>query len=281
MKHPPMLWAMWRPEIILPVFFLSLFSAISCQEVNSDPRSIALGNIFSVSGITSEFTYNPATLGNLSYRVFTISHASPFLISEIGISALEAFLPANKGAFRFSSSNYGIKNFRSFSWKTDYGMRLSDKLSAGIGFRYYNTASIGQWNYLWTIGTGAGIIYHFSDKTTAGLQLNNPVTIGNQPEYASLFPGEISLGVSSNIYSNTFLLMELSQYTSGILQYKIGIENQFIHSFIIRAGFHSAPHSFSFGSGYTFGKFSVQTSFSWSGLLGFTPAVLLEFKPEK
>jgi hypothetical protein len=279
MKYPFNKWAKWRPGIIIPVFFLSQILPLHAQVYYPDARSIALGNIHSVSGIRDLPMGNPASLGTVKNIFFGAGHISPFLIGEIGISSLESVLPVNPGTFHIRITNYGLKGYRNFSWKAGYGMVLGEKLSGGVSFQYYNTMSNGEWNYLWAVGIEAGIIYQFSENTTIGLHILNPFTIGTYPDYGPLFPSELTAGISQIIYENIRLLAELSQFTSGNTQYKMGLEYMIGSALVLRSAYHSSPHSLSFGTGYRFGKFLVHTAFSWSVIPGFTPAIQIQYYP--
>jgi hypothetical protein len=275
MKYPHM-WAKWRPGIIIPVFFLSLFMTNYGQASYPDARSIALGNICSVPGTNPFPTANPATLAGISELAFGAGHASPFLIKEIGISSIESILPVIPGTFHLQISNYGLKGYSNFSWEAAYGMVLGEKLSAGVSFLYYNTATKGEWNYLWTLGIGGGIIYKLSENSILGLHILNPFTVGNYSDFGPLFPACLSLGLSHGIYEDTKIFAELSQSTNGF-QGKFGLEYLIKPELTLRAGYHTSPHSISFGSGYRHKKFSIDMAFSWSMVPGFSPAVQIHY----
>lgn len=275
MKYPHM-WANWRPGIIIPVFFLSFFSANYGQANYPDARSIAIGNISSISGTILFPSSNPASLAWVSEKSLGAAHISPFFIKEIGISTIESILPAFPGTFRLHISNYGLKGYRNFNWETSYGMKLGENLSAGVSFLFNNTASNGDWNYLWTLGIAGGIQYKLWENSILGLHILNPFSIGNYSSYGPLLPACISLGLSHIIYEDTRILTELSQSTTGF-QSKFGLEYLINPELILRVGYHNFPHTISFGSGYRYEKFSIDMAFSWSITPGFSPAIQIQY----
>ncbi|MDA3822788.1 MAG: hypothetical protein PF450_09305 [Bacteroidales bacterium] len=272
MKYPHM-WAKCRPGIIIPVFFLSCFMTSFEQGYYPDARSLALGKICSVPGTGPFPIANPAALAGISERAIGAGHTSPFLLKEIGISSLETILPVNPGTFHIQLANYGLKGYRDFKWETSYGMVLGENLSAGISFLFYHTISNGELNYLWTLGIGGGIIYKLSENSILGFHVLNPYTIGNYSDFGPLFPSVLSLGLSHKIYEDTKLFTEFSQSSNGLFRGKIGFEYHLKSELVLRAGYHTSPHSFSFGSGYRNRKFSIDMTFSWSTVPGFSPGI--------
>ncbi|MCF8226328.1 MAG: hypothetical protein K9J30_10675 [Bacteroidales bacterium] len=281
MKNPQTLWAYARPGIIIPVFFFAMTRYMSAQQFFPDARSAALGNISSVASDGSLHTNNPAILGKIKDHTLSAGHARPFATKEIGFSSLTGIMKTGHGAFQLRFSNYGIGGFQNFSSKLAYGIRLSDKLGVGVSFHYYNTMSQGEWNYLWTLGLGGGIYYRVLPTTVISSNIGNPVTSGNHPDNAPLFPYTVSAGVSHLIYTNTTLLCELSVVTPERMQFRQGLEFLFGKTTVIRAGYHSEPNTYSFGAGFTFERTSLDLSFSWTANRGITPAILVSYNPGK
>ncbi len=278
MKHPHHLWAILRPGII-PVFFLSAILNINGQSSLPDARSIALGGITTLTGNGSSTSANPALLGYMQEFSCTAGHSMPFLVKEIGISSLETVIPVFPGSFSARSSEYGLKGFKCFATELGYGMKLSEKLSAGVTFNYYNTLSQGEWNYLWNLGIGAGCHFMFSATTRIGIVIQNPFTIGNYPAYGPVCPASISLGLSHQFYDNTTLLAEFAYLSPGVLQFRSGIEYRSASSVLLRSAYHSSPQTFSAGAGIILGKLGIDLAFDWSPVPGISPAVQLIYTP--
>jgi hypothetical protein len=223
--------------------------------------------------------YNPAVLGSLRAHAYIAGHSRPFAIREIGVTSLTGILPVNPGTFRTMISGYGISGYRDLSVELAYGMQMTEHLSAGISFRYYNTAVAGDLNYLWTVGWGAGLQYEPSATTHAGIVLLNPVTVGNHSGYGPLFPAMIAAGLSHLIYENTTLLVECSYRSSAPAQLKLGLEYLLSEWVTLACGFHSSPATYAFGAGFNRDEFGVHIATAWSALPGIHPSIMFTWQP--
>jgi hypothetical protein len=273
--------AIIRPEFIIPVFFLSFFQAGTGQSFLPGARSLALGSISSVGTSATNGLQNPALLGQAQNRSFTAGHARPFVIKELGISSLETIFTAHPGAFQFRVHAYGLKGYRIFSSELAFGMPLSERITAGVSFNYCNTVTSEQWNYLWSIAPGAGIHYTISPVTAVAILLNSPVSRGNYHGYGPLLPSALSIGLSHEIYQHTTLLAEITYLTPELLRVKTGIEYRLNRSVVLLTGYHSEPHSLSFGSALELGMLHIDLAFCWMAIPGVTPAITLSYIPQR
>lgn len=269
--------AIIRPGIFIPVFFLSFFHNIAGQPFFPGARSMSLGKIRSVSTSPERNPQNPALPGYTKNNSFTAGHARPFVIQELGITSLEGIIKVEPGAFQFRTGSFGLKGYRIFSSELGFGMPLSEKISAGVSFHYSNIFTSESWNYLWSLSPGAGIHYQISSATSLALLLNNPFSPGNHARHGPLLPSALSIGVSHEIYLHTTLLAEITHTTPGLLQIKTGLEYRLGGSILLRTGYHSEPHTLSFGTGLKLGNLLIDLAFCWSATPGFTPAITLTY----
>lgn len=281
MIHPRKKWAIKGPGIILPVFFLSVFFVTVAQVTCPDAYSLARGEIYAVGPGEGPLICNPAILARQHSMTWHAGHSRPFALSEIGVSALTGILPVDPGSFRLQVSSSGIRGYRELNTELGYGLQLGESLSAGISFRYYNTTVPGDWNYLWTIGWGAGLLYAHSNASRIGIVILNPVTIGNQSAYGPVFPALIALGVSHLIYENTTVMAECAYSSIATMQVKVGMEYAVADWCTIACGFHSSPATYAFGAGISPGPFIIHIATAWSPLPGIHPSVLITWFPGK
>lgn len=267
------------PGIIIPVFFLSFFHNLSGQPLFPGARSMALGKVRSVSTSPLSTAQNPALLGYIETNSFTAGHTRPFVIRELGISSIETIIKASPGAFQFKTGSFGLKGYRIFSSELGFGMPLSENISAGISFHYSNIFTSDSWNYLWSLSPGAGIHYQITSGTSLALLLNSPFSPNNYLRHGPLLPSSLSIGGSHDIYQHTTLLAEITHTTPGLLQVKTGLEYLLSPSILLRTGYHSEPHTLSFGSGLELGNLLLDLAFCWSATPGFTPAITLTYIP--
>lgn len=280
MKHPLIKWAIRRPGLI-PVFFLSAFFSLNGQLYLPDARSIAIGNILSVTGAESYPFTNPASLGIDPEYSFSIGQSLPFLIKNIGLSSIEGTIPLFPGSLHIALSSFGISGYRNFYHDLSYGLKLSEKLYAGIGFLYTHAAASRELNYLWSLSPKAGILFMPSPLLCFGIVVNSPVHVGNYPDYGPVFPSLASIGCSREFYENCFILAEISCNSAGKLQYKMALD-YFPGKWIsICTGYHSSPHSISFGTHVNTKNLRIYFAFAWTAVPGITPAILLNYTRPK
>lgn len=279
MNSPSNRWTIKRLGII-PVFFLSLFSGSYAQDQTIDPVSIALGGCYTTADISAGII-NEASLGNTSKKIIHISHTRPFVIKELGITSLAAKFQLFPGNMQIGIMHYGIPGFQQVNASIGYGMKLSENIYTGIGFRYYNTSSLGEWSYLRTLGISGGVLIKADEKTFLAAHIVNPISINNYPEYGSIFPLLISFGIQREIYESTMIYSEFMFSSSTKLHVKLAADYRCGRIVLLRAGYHSNPHSLSFGSGLNFAGIIMDIAFSYSMRIGVTPAVSITYTPRK
>lgn len=278
MKCPNLKWTLERLGLI-PVFFLFLFSAGNAQDLACDPVSIALGDCYVTVENATGGINNEAFLGYASNRMFYFSHARPFVIKELGVTSAGTRFPLFPGNMQVGVQHFGIPGFQQINTNLGYGMKLSDMIFAGIGFRYYNTSSLGEWSYLRALGLSGGILIQTDPRTLLAAHIVNPVTLNNYSDYGHVFPSLISFGVCRKVYEFTNIYTELHYNSWSKLQLKIAAEYTLRKSFNLRTGYHSNPNTLSLGSRLSYSKLYIDIAFSYSMRIGVMPALKISFIP--
>lgn len=279
MRSPFQQWTKTRLGLI-PVFFLSLFSGSYAQDQIIDPVSIAMGGCYTTADISAGI-YNEASFGISNKRKIHLSHTRPFVIKELGITSLAAKFHLFPGKMQIGIMHYGIPGFQQVNASIGYGLKLAEKIYAGIGFRYYNTSSLGEWSYLRTLGISGGVLIKADEKTLLAAHIVNPVTINNYEEYGSVFPSMISVGVKREVYESTNVYSECMYCSSSKLHVRFAADYRCSSPVILRAGYHSNPNSISFGSRLNFKGIIMDMAFSYSMRIGVTPALSITYTPGK
>ncbi len=278
MKRPFTQWTIQRLGII-PVFFLSLFPGCYAQMYNPDASSIALAGCYStLTDGTSEY-YNEAMLGFSSASIIHLAHARPFVIKELGITNISAQFPLFPGNMQIGFQHYGIAGYQQVNSSLAYGLKLSEIIYAGIGFKYYNTMTQHEWSYLRSIGLSGGIAIRTDDLTLIAAHIIHPVTINNYPEYGATFPAQLTFGIRREIYKSSTLFSEVSYNTERELQIKLAATYQYTKNVLLRAGYHSNPVTLSFGTAILYSPLTFNIAFSYSMLYGVTPALKITYLP--
>ena len=103
--------------------------------------------------------------------------------------------------------------------------------------------------------------------------------MGNYHHYGPLLPSALSAALSHEIYQHTTLLAEATYSNADLLRVKTGLEYRLNRSVILLSGYHSKPHSLSFGTAFELGTLQIDLAFSWSAIPGITPAITLSYIP--
>ncbi len=276
MKYPSNRWALKRLGII-PVFFLSLFSGCFAQLYNTDAASIALAGCYASNPAGLSGIYNEACLGFSGPISYQVSHVRPFVIKELGISSAGVKFPLFPGNTQIEIQHYGIPGFQQLNSSLGYGMKLSENIFAGVGFRYYNTITQGEWSYLRTLGLSGGVIVKAGESTWLGAHMINPFTIDNYPEYGAIFPSLITLGIRRKIYASSSILGEIMYHSELGFVSKMATEYHCSDKVILRAGYHSRPSTLSFGTGLILPPIKLDMAFAYSVRCGVIPAISITY----
>lgn len=274
-KHPLLRWALRRPGLMIPVFFLSFSAGMSGQTVRMDAGASVPGGICTVEQYIPGSPVNPALLGKIKARQFSLGHARPFVLKDLGITTVSLEHQAFPGTMQWKLSGYGIKGFRQNIISMGFGMMLTENLAAGIDFRFFNVSAEGRMFYLWALAPGAGLNLRILPGLTIGILLENPVSVNNYTRYGPGMPAELSLGMSGKIYNNTTLYAEITGSTSSPPVLRLGMDILTRPTAVIRAGYQSRIHTFSLGTGLRFGQLHINLAFSWSTLPGITPSTFI------
>ncbi len=278
MKSPFTQWTIRRLGII-PVFFLSLFPGCYAQMYNTDATSIALAGCYTTLTDAGAGFYNEAMLGFSNSSLIHLAHARPFIIKELGVTGINARFPLFPGSMQLGFQHYGIPGYQQINSTLAYGLKLSEIVYAGIGFRYYNTITQHEWSYLRSVGLSGGIAIRTGDQTLIAAHIINPVTINNYHEYGANFPVRLTFGIQHEIYKSTTIISEVSYNTESDLQIHIAGNYQCTQEILLRAGYHSNPVTLSFGSAISYSPIMLDIAFSYSMQLGITPALKITYKP--
>lgn len=280
MKYPLNKWALKRLGII-PVFFLSLFSGCRAQLYNTDASSIALAGCYSSGPGGSSDMYNEAGLGIKRPATYYVSHLRPFAIKELGLSSFGAQFHLFPGNIRAGVQHFGIPGYQQVNTSLGYGMKISENIFAGVGFRYYNTISQGKWSYLRALGLSGGVLFKAGELTWIGAHVINPVTVNNYPEYGAIFPSIITLGIHREIYTSSSALAEISYHSESGFVSRIALRLHCSENIDLLGGYHSNPATLSMGTGITFPLFKLDFAFAYSLRCGVIPALTITHISER
>jgi len=225
-------------------------------------------------GFWSSF-HNQALLGFNNSPDFGINYDNRFGIKELGTRTAALLIPAGKTSVAAAYSHFGYTDFKRDVAGLSCGLKLSEKIAAGVQIDYFSERTSGEYNDNHCITFETGLIASPADNIKIGFHLFNPVpkSLRNNNLPVSL---NIGAGIDLSKILFTGVEAEMSQGSNLIL--RTGFEYEAIKNFWLRAGFSTKNNSFCFGTGYQLGIVKIDLGFATHEMLGVTSSASLIFK---
>jgi hypothetical protein len=225
-------------------------------------------------GFWSSF-HNQALLAYNNSLQFGVNYDNRFGLKELGTRSASVLIPAGKTSVGALYSNFGYTDFKRDMAGISCGLRLSEKIAAGVQIDYFSERTSGEYENYNCITFETGLIAEASDNIRVGIHLFNPVPNSlrknNQP---------VSLTVGAGIILNKILFAgaEAEMCSTGNIDFRTGFEYEAGKKLWLRAGFRTHHNSFCFGTGYQFGMVRIDLGFATHETLGVTSSASLIFK---
>jgi len=155
------------------------------------------------------------------------------------------------------------------------GLKLSDKIAAGVQIEYFSERTSGEYNNNQFITFETGLIVSPSENIRLGLHLFNPVPNSLRKNYQ---PVSLIVGAGIDMNKILFAGAEVEMSTGSNLILRTGFEYEAVKNLLLRAGFSTNNNSFCFGTGYQAGIVKIDLGFVTHETLGVTSSVSLIFK---
>lgn len=259
---PPQKWMKKRPGLVIPVFFLSLFPVWG-QQLWHESTAASLGGTYVTRSGYFNARHNQAGLGWIVQHSFSLQHTRPFVIKELGISSLSAQIRTNRGALGTAISSFGINGLRHSSIWISYGLKLSSRISGGLGIHLWNSSIPEQILYQPGISCALGILAKVNESLAIGAHIRHPVSwstslTGNRRELML-----ISTGWSYTFFQTTTFYSEILVMPKNHIQVGHGIELKLNKQVIMMMGMQNRPFSISGGISLSFNHWSLHVAFEY------------------
>jgi hypothetical protein len=225
-------------------------------------------------GFWSSF-HNQALLAFNNSTGFGINYENRFGIKELGTRTAGIMVPAGKASVGAAYAHFGYTDFKRDVAGIACGLKLSEKIAAGVQIDYFSERTSGEYNNNQCITFETGLIVSPSENIKIGIHLFNPVPNSlrknNQP---------LSLTVGAGIVLSKILFagVETEMSSGSELLLRTGFEYEAVKNLWLRAGFSTKNNSFCFGTGYQFGNIILDLGFTTHDRLGVTSSLSLIFK---
>jgi len=261
-----------RPGILLPVFFLSQIYLCAASQVQiPEAASIALGGCFVCLQANMCSSQNQAGLGFIEQSSVSIQHGRPFLLKELGVSSLSGQFISGRGAFGLDLATLGLRGFRQSSLWLAYGLKLHDKISAGLGLHFWNSTITEQFIYAPGFSFALGIQIKFREHWQLGTRLFHPTAWSSQADLSQKQGMSMETGFSYSFFKVAQIYSELHIKPAAYFMLCGGIEWILKHNIIMRTGISSRPFTFSWGISLNFASWVADFSFQYRADTGLSP----------
>jgi len=219
--------------------------------------------------------HNQASLASNNLFTAGFNYENRFGIRELGTSSAGMIIPAGRASIGAIYSHFGYTDFKRDLAGLACGLKLANKLSAGVQIDYFSERTPGEYRNNQFITCEAGLLLTPSDNLSIGIHLFNPVP--NSIRKTSI-PSILRTGVGTKLSESLFAGIEAEMSTGKNLIFRTGLDYEASKNLWIRGGFCTENNSFSFGLGYLTKIVMIDLGFRSHEKLGVTSSASLIFK---
>jgi len=266
----------YRKSVIL---FVALFVVVRVNAQNYlGARSAGVSNAsVTYADNWSQFS-NQAGIANVNELTMSAGFKNAYFIKELSTNIIAFALPTKSGVFGVNYTYFGYSKFNQNKFGLAYGKKLGKRISAGIQINYLYTHIEGEYGSQGTASGEIGIITEPIDDFFLAAHVSNFW----RAEYSSpddiYLPMRFKFGASYLLYKTALLSAEVEKELDLPVIFKSGLEFSLQNKFYLRFGIATNPMLFSFGFGYRMKPFNVDIAFSKHPVLGYSPAIGLEYE---
>jgi hypothetical protein len=226
------------------------------------------------NGFWSSF-HNQASLAYNTSFSFGFNYENRFSIKELGTRSAGMIIPAGKTSIGVVYSHFGYTDFKRDMAGLACGMKLSDKISAGVQIDYFSERTSMEYDNNQSVTCDAGLFFTPSENISIGIHLFNPIPNSLRKTY---LPTTLRVGAGTNLNKLLFAGIESEMSSGSKLIIRTGFEYEAAKKFWLRGGFSSEHNSFCFGLGFLTKFAKLDFGFTTHEKLGVTSSVSLILK---
>jgi len=219
--------------------------------------------------------HNQASLAHNNSFSFGFNYENRFSIKELGTRSAGITIPAGKASLGAVYSYFGYTDFKREMTGLACGIKLSDKISAGVQVDYLSERTSGEYNDNQSVTCETGLLVTPSENIRIGIHLFNPVPNSIRKTY---LPTTLRVGAGTDLSKILFAGVEAEMSSGSKLIFRTGFEYEAAKKLWLRSGFSTNNSSFSFGLGYLTKIVQIDLGFLTHNKLGVTSSASLIFK---
>jgi hypothetical protein len=226
------------------------------------------------TGFWSSF-HNQASLAFNNSLSFGLNYENRFAIKELGTRTVGLTIPAGKTSIGVIYSSFGYTDYRREMTGLACGLKLSNKISAGVQVDYFSEKTSGEYDNNQSVTFESGFLFRPDEKIRIGIHLFNPLPNSLRKTF---LPTSIRVGAGTDLNKMLFAGIEAEMSSGNKLIIKTGFEYEAAQKLWLRGGFSTENNSFGFGLGYLSKIAKLDLGFTTHERLGVTSSVSLIFK---
>ena len=262
-------------------FFLFLFlcapSVLFGQFYSGAETSGRAGAFVFQNGVWST-SGNQAGLALVNKVESGLFYTNKYRNLEVYGVSMAATIPAFSGTFGIEVQQLIFNTFVDRSYTLAYGMKLSNKIVAGVGLAYRHISLGSYYGSGGNVSVEGGVTWLTSQKFALAMHISNPFV--SYIEYSSkeIIPVVCSVGCKYHPLVNWSVLFQLDKVVSGGFSGHICFENNIYSDLILRGGYQTNPSLYVFGIGIDKKRWQGDSSFIINPILGCYPELSVVYK---
>lgn len=233
--------------------------------------SVALPDQWSAIGNQAGNAWNSGIFAGVYFE-------NRFIIKELSYESLFISACMKPGAFSVSFTHSGTGIYSELQTGLGYARKFGKWFSAGIRLKYLLLRIGDGYGSKNMFNCDIGLMFRPSKQVSIGFSCINPV-----PVRISEFTGEtqctlFQLGLAYFFSDDLLLSAEVSKGPVGKVCARIGTEFRFAKVLSARAGLATAPFRLSIGAGIVIQRCSVDIASEYNQVLGFSPAISVQYR---
>jgi hypothetical protein len=241
-----------------------------------DIRSTGMGG----NEATSSPLFNPALIALYERNTLRINYFNRYALKELGSVNTSLYLPGKTLSLGGDISSFGYDAYRESMFRFLMAKRLTARWTLGISLQYALLQTELYEERPARLSVDVGQTYILVDNLLTGLLITNfpTASLGDKSAGKKEFMYYmIQAGFQWQAINNVFISGALSTGGEYTVAGSLGLEYIAFCNFSIRAGIKSSPMLPSFGFGYDFADFHVDTAVVYHPVLGASTGLGLSF----
>ncbi len=220
---------------------------------------------------------NQAGLSSLKDITVSAGFTNAYFVKELSTNTIALGLPVKGGVFGLNYTYFGYSKFNQNKIGLAYAMQLGKKISAGMQINYLYTHIEGEYGTSGVAYGEIGLLSQPIDNLFIAAHISN-FWHTKYTDYTDIYiPMIFRIGAGYLLYQKALLSIEFEKDFEQDLIFKSGLEFDLNKQFFFRFGVATNPMVFSFGFGYKIKMFKADIAFSKHPVLGYSPAISLNY----